>query len=247
MPPLSGFYSKDEILLMAFNTDLASGKLAWAVGTLVAFMTAFYSFRLFFLIFHGEFRGTEHQRHHLKESPLVVTIPLILLAIGAVAAGWFGVPGILGGDNHWARFLAPVLGHPHVHVSGITEALLMGSSVLAGLCGIGLAFYLYRLKPHLPALLATRLAWVHQLLIHKYYIDELYNCTIVRPTLAFSRSVLLRVIDLDCIEGVVNGIPRAIGGLSEKMRRIQDGQVSHYLAWTGGGALVLLVVLLVGN
>ena len=247
VPGLAGFFSKDEILLMAFNTDLASGKLAWAVGTLVAFMTAFYSFRLFFLIFHGEFRGTEHQRHHLKESPLVVTIPLILLAIGAVAAGWFGVPGILGGDNHWARFLAPVLGHPHVHVSGITEALLMGSSVLAGLCGIGLAFYLYRLKPHLPALLATRLAWVHQLLIHKYYIDELYNCTIVRPTLAFSRRVLLRVIDLACIEGVVNGIPRAIGGLSEKMRRIQDGQVSHYLAWTGGGALVLLVVLLVGN
>ena len=164
-----------------------------------------------------------------------------------IEAGWFGVPGILGGDNHWARFLAPVLGHPHVHVSGITEALLMGSSVLAGLCGIGLAFYLYRLKPHLPALLATRLAWVHQLLIHKYYIDELYNCTIVRPTLAFSRRVLLRVIDLACIEGVVNGIPRAIGGLSEKMRRIQDGQVSHYLAWTGGGALVLLVVLLVGN
>lgn len=247
VPGLAGFFSKDEILLMAFNTDLASGKLAWAIGTLVAFMTAFYSFRLFFLIFHGEFRGTEQQRHHLQESPLVVTIPLVLLAIGAVAAGWFGVPGILGGDNHWAQFLAPVLGHPHIHLSALTEGLLMGSSVLAGILGIGLAYYLYRLKPHLPALLAARLAWVHRLLINKYYIDELYDLAIVKPTLAFSRRVLLRVVDLACIEGVVNGIPRAIGGLSEKMRRVQDGQVSHYLAWMGGGALVLLVVLLVRN
>ena len=105
VPGLAGFFSKDEILLMAFNTELGAGKFAWAIGTLVAFMTAFYSFRLFFLIFHGEFRGTDHQRDHLHESPAVVTVPLILLAIGAVAAGWFGVPTILGGDNHWAHFL----------------------------------------------------------------------------------------------------------------------------------------------
>jgi len=247
VPGLAGFFSKDEILLMAFNTPLAAGKFAWAIGTLVAFMTAFYSFRLFFLIFHGQFRGTEEQRHHLRESPRVVTVPLILLAVGAVGAGWFGIPGILGGDNHWAHFLEPVLGHPHVHLSGVVEGLLMGSSVLAGACGIGLAFYLYRLKPHLPAILAARLAWVHRLLVNKYYIDEMYGSLIVKPTLAFSRGVLLRVVDLGCIEGVVNGIPRAIGGLSEKMRRVQDGQVSHYLAWMGGGALVLLVVLLVGN
>ncbi len=247
VPGLAGFFSKDEILLMAFNTPLAAGKAAWAVGTLVAFMTAFYSFRLFFLIFHGEFRGTEEQRHHLRESPRVVTVPLILLAVGAVAGGWFGIPAILGGDNHWAHFLEPVLGHPHVHLAATTEALLMGSSVLAGACGIGLAFFMYRLKPRLPAVLAARLAFVHQVLINKYYIDELYGILIVRPTLAFGRGVLLRVVDLGCIEGVVNGIPRVIGGLSEKMRRVQDGQVSHYLAWMGGGALVILIVLLTGN
>lgn len=246
VPGLAGFFSKDEILLMAYNTDLSAGKFAWAVGTLVAFMTAFYSFRLFFLIFHGEFRGTEHQRHHLKESPPVVTVPLVLLAVGAVAAGWFGVPSILGGDNHWAHFLEPVLGHPHVHVSGTVEGLLMAGSVLAGACGIGLAYYMYRLRPELPALLAGRLAFVHRVLVNKYYIDELYIEGIVRPTLAFSRRVLLRVVDIGCIEAVVNGLPRAIGGLAEKMRRVQDGQVSHYLAWMGGGALVLLVVLLAG-
>lgn len=246
VPGLAGFFSKDEILLMAFNTHLGAGKFAWAIGTLVAFMTAFYSFRLFFLIFHGEFRGTEHQRHHLHESPLVVTLPLMLLACGAVAAGWFGVPGILGGDNHWAHFLEPVLGHPHIHVSGITEALLMGSSILGGALGIGLAFYMYRLQPQLPALIAERFAALYRLLLNKYYIDEIYGKLIVEPTLGFSRRVILRIVDLGCIEGVVNGLPRAIGNASQQLRRIQDGQVSHYLAWMGGGALVVMVVLLLG-
>ena len=246
VPGLAAFFSKDEILLMAFNTDLAAGKFAWAIGILVAFMTAFYSFRLLFLIFHGEFRGTDHQRDHLQESPAVVTVPLILLAIGAVGAGWFGVPAILGGDNHWAQFLTPVLGHPHVHVSGTVEGLLMGSSILAGVCGIGLAYYMYRVKPHLPLMVSERLAFCHRVLLNKYYIDELYSALIVKPTLAFSRGVILRIIDVACIEGVVNGLPRAIGGFSEKIRRVQDGQVSHYLAWMGGGALALMVVLLIG-
>jgi NADH-quinone oxidoreductase subunit L len=247
VPGLAGFFSKDEILLMAYNTHLGAGKFAWFIGTLVAFMTAFYSFRLFFLIFHGEFRGTEHQREHLHESPAVVTLPLILLATGAVAAGWFGIPAILGGSNHWAHFLEPVLGHPHIHVSGTTEALLMGSSILAGALGIGLAFYMYRLQPNLPGLIAERFGFIYRLLLNKYFVDELYNKIIVAPTLAFSRRVILKIVDLACIEGVVNGLPRAIGNASQQLRRIQDGQVSHYLAWMGGGALVVVVVLLIGQ
>ena len=247
VPGLAGFFSKDEILMMAFNTELSAGKFAWAVGTLVAFMTAFYSFRLFFLIFHGEFRGTEHQRHHLRESPAVVTIPLMLLAVGAFCAGWFGIPAVLGGDNRWAHFLEPVLGHPHVHISGGMELLLMAGSILAGLLGIGLAWLMYLRNPGLPATIAARLSGLHRLLLNKYYIDELYDLVIVRPTLAFSRLALLKVIDTACIEGVVNGLPRAIGRLSEQLRRVQDGQVSHYLAWMGGGAVVLLAVLLIGK
>ncbi|MCL2790995.1 MAG: NADH-quinone oxidoreductase subunit L [Desulfobulbus sp.] len=246
IPGLAGFFSKDEILLMAFNTDLATGKFAWAIGILVAFLTAFYSFRLLFLIFHGEFRGAEEQRHHLRESPGVVTWPLMLLAVGAVAAGWFGVPALLGGGDHWAHFLEPVLGHPQMHVPAVTEGLLMGGSILAGVCGIGLAFYLYHLKPHLPGLLAERLTLVHRWLLHKYYVDELYEAALVKPTLAFSRRVVLRIVDLACIEGMVNGLPRIIGLAAERLRRLQDGQVSHYLAWMGGGALVLVAVLLIG-
>lgn len=244
VPGLAGFFSKDEILLMAFNTELAAGKFAWAIGTLVAFLTAFYSFRLFFLIFHGEFRGSDAQRHHLHESPTVITLPLILLALGAVGAGWFGIPQILGGNNHWAHFLEPVLGHSQVHVSGVVEAMLMAGSVLAGACGIGLAYYMYRLQPTLPGLIAQRLQGIHRLLLHTYYIDELYDAVIVKPSLAFSRVVILRILDLACIDGIVNGLPRVIGLFAKQLRRLQDGQVSHYLAWMVGGTVATMVSLL---
>ncbi len=247
IPGFAGFFSKDEILFQAFNSELASGRFAWFIGTVVAFMTAFYSFRLFFLIFHGEFRGTEEQRAHVHESSWVVTIPLMFLAAGAVGAGWFGIPDVLGGDNHWAHFLMPVLGHPDVHASGGTELTLMLISILAGVSGIALAFFMYRLHPKIPVSLAERLPGLYQLLLHKYFIDELYIGGLVKPTLAFSRAVVLRVIDTFCIEGVVNGVPRAIGAFSGQLRKIQDGQVSHYLAWMGGGALLVVIVLLVGN
>ena len=111
VPPFAGFFSKDEILLMAFNSGSPAGQFAFWIGLFVAFLTAFYSFRLLFLVFHGEFRGTAEQKKHVHESPLVVTVPLMILALGAIASGWFGIPAGLGGSNHWAQFLEPVLGH----------------------------------------------------------------------------------------------------------------------------------------
>jgi NADH-quinone oxidoreductase subunit L len=121
----------------------------------------------------------------------------------------------------------------------------MGSSILACLLGIALAFYLYRLQPGIPGRIAQRFGTLYRLLLNKYYIDELYISAIVKPTLAFSRGVILKMVDIACIEGVVNGLPRSIGNGSQRLRKIQDGQVSHYLAWMGGGALVVLVVLLI--
>lgn len=111
----------------------------------------------------------------------------------------------------------------------------MLGSILAGVGGIGLAFYMYRLKPHLPAIVAERLTRLASCSINTTSTRS-YIGGIVKPTLAFSRGVLLGVVDLACIDGVVNGVPRAIGVFSEKLRLIQDGQVSHYLAWMGGGA-----------
>ncbi len=246
VPGLAGFFSKDEILAMAFASPVGAGKFAWFIGTLVAFMTAFYSFRLFFLIFHGKFRGTEKQSHHLHESPATMSVPLVLLAIGAVAAGWVGIPAILGGSNHWANFLAPVLGHTEMHLSHALEWFLMGLSVAVGILGISLAYYLYIARPEIPLQIQTKWAQTHRWLSNKYYIDEFYIAGLVQPTINFSRRVLLVFCDGKIIEGAVNGIPKAIGAFGEKLRQIQDGYVHHYLAVMSTGAIVVLVWMLVG-
>ena len=244
IPPFAGFFSKDEILLMAFAKGGFTGGLAWLVGVVVAFLTAFYSFRLLFLVFHGEFRGTEEQRAHLHESAPVVTIPLCVLALGAVGAGWFGVPEVLGGSNRWAHFLAPVLGHPHAGLSHGAELALMLVSVAAGAGGIILAWCVYGLRPELAPGLTPRFAGIHRLLLNKYYVDEIYIKYLVEPALALARKVLLGLVDLRGIEGLVNGLPHCPSRLAAQMRRVQDGAVANYLAWMGGGALALLVLLL---
>ncbi len=242
IPGLAGFFSKDEILAMAFTSHIGSGKFAWFIGTLVAGITAFYSFRLFFLIFHGKFRGTDEQRHHLKESPPVVTIPLILLAIGAVASGWVGIPAVLGGGAHWAHFLEPVLGHPHPP-SHTTEIILMVISVAVGLIGIALAWYMYMAKPRLPQQVRESYPKLYDISLNKYWVDELYDASIVKPMLTFSKRVILQFFDLSIIEKIVNGLPAVIGRISGAMRKIQDGLVSHYLAYMGGGVIVVLILM----
>ena len=266
IPPFAGFFSKDEILLMAYASGTPTGQFAYIVGLLVAFLTAFYSFRLLFLVFHGEFRGTEEQRHHLRESPKVVLVPLILLACGAIGAGWFGVPEVLGGSNRWAGFLEPVLGHASAHLPHVGQLLagylpaaavsappnvrvgeleLMVFSVAAGVLGILLAWFMYRLWPSAAPKLAGLLPPAHRLLLRKYYVDELYQRLVVEPALWLARNLLLKVVDLKAIEGVVNGLPHMLGRAGRRLGLLQDGLVSHYLAWMGGGAVALVALLLV--
>ncbi|HID70935.1 MAG TPA: NADH-quinone oxidoreductase subunit L [Desulfobacterales bacterium] len=246
VPGFAGFFSKDEILSMAFVSNVPAGKFAWFIGTLVAGMTAFYSFRLFFLIFHGEFRGTQKQKDHLKESPRVVTIPLILLAIGAVAAGNFGIPTVIGGNANWGHYLAPVLGHPHAHPSHATELILMIISVSAGAFGIFLAWKMYMKKPEMPQAIRDKYPILYKLSLNKYFIDEIYGFTIVKPVLGLSRKIVLNLIDITIIDSVVNGIPRIIGRVSGSIRKVQDGLVSHYLAYMCGGVVFIIIWMYVG-
>ena len=241
VPGFAGFFSKDEILAMAFVSPVGAGKFAWFIGTLVAGITAFYSFRLFFLIFHGEFRGTQEQKEHLKESPRVVTIPLILLAFGAGCAGGFGIPAVLGGGANWGHFLEPVLGHPHVHPSHALEIILMIISVSIGALGIYLAWYMYMKNPELVEKIRDKYSKLYTLSLNKYFVDEIYGATIIKPMLAFSRQVILKFCDIFIIENIVNGIPRMIGRVSEAMRKVQDGLVSHYLAYMGGGVVFIII------
>ena len=241
VPGFAGFFSKDEILAMAFASPVGAGKFAWFIGTLVAGMTAFYSFRLFLLIFHGEFRGTDKQKAHLKESPKVVTVPLMLLAVGAVIAGDLGVPAVLGGNANWGHYLAPVLGHPLAHPSHATEIILMIISVGAGAFGILLAWKMYMKSPEMPQSIRERFPVLYRLSLNKYYVDEIYGYLIVNPALYLSRQVILKFFDIALIENIVNGIPKLIGRVSGNMRKVQDGLVSHYLAYMCGGSVFIII------
>ncbi len=244
VPGFAGFFSKDEILWLAYAGSSPVGKFVWVIGTIVAFLTAFYSFRLIFLTFHGKFRGTHEQAHHLHESPKTMTIPLLLLCVGAVASGWVGIPHLLGGGAHFTEFMNPVLGHPEAHGTHSEEWIVMGISVVAGLSGIGLAALFYLVRTDIPVRLAQSYKWMHNLLFNKYYVDELYSFTIVRPTIWISKNILIGITDTRIIEAVVNGIPKAIGAFSQQLRKIQTGLLQHYAAIMATGILIIIAFFL---
>ncbi|MBX6423104.1 NADH-quinone oxidoreductase subunit L [Thermosulfurimonas sp. F29] len=251
VPGLAGFFSKDEILASAFFSVYPWGRWVWAVGTFVAALTAFYSFRVVFMAFHGEFRGREvlHGKEP-HESPKVMTVPLMLIAIGAVAAGWVGIPEVLGGSNHFAHFMAPVLGHPEFrvpagfeHSEKALEFALMGVSTLAGLLGIALAWLVYIRRPSLQQLVPQKLPLFYRYLYRKWYWDEIYLYTIVKPTLWVSRTFVGLIVDTFVIEGTVNGVPEAVRLGGSGLRRFQSGVVQYYALIMACGALALFVLL----
>jgi NADH-quinone oxidoreductase subunit L len=244
VPGFAGFFSKDEILWLAFSGPSPVGKFVWLLGTIVVFLTAFYSFRLIFVTFHGKFRGTHEQEHHLHESPKVMTIPLMLLCVGAVAAGWVGIPHLLGGGANFMEFLKPVLGNPEGHGTESLEWLMMGISIITGLSGIGFAYFMYVMRTDLPEKVAGQFSAVYRILFNKYYVDELYSFLIIRPTLWVSSNILVGITDAKVIEAVVNGVPAAIGGFSKQLRKIQTGFLQHYATIMATGILLIMALLL---
>ncbi|HXX53602.1 MAG TPA: NADH-quinone oxidoreductase subunit L [Thermodesulfovibrionales bacterium] len=244
VPGLAGFFSKDEILWLAYSGPSPVGKIVWAIGTIVAFLTAFYSFRLIFLTFHGKFRGTHEQEHHLHESPKVMTVPLIALCVGAVASGWVGIPHLLGGGAHFTEFMKPVLGHLEGHGTHSEEWLVMAISIIAGLSGIGLAAFVYLREENLAERITQKFSGIHKVLWNKYYVDELYDLIVVRPTIWVARRVIVGVTDGKIIEGVVNGVPFLIGRFSSLLRSLQTGMVQQYAAVMAIGAFVVIAFVL---
>jgi NADH-quinone oxidoreductase subunit L len=248
IPGLAGFFSKDEILWLAYNAGPV-GKFVWAIGTLVAALTAFYSFRIIWLAFHGTFRGTAKsdngQEHHLHESPKAMTIPLLVLAVGAVAAGWVGIPEALGGKNWIGHFFEPLLGHPHIEASHSEEMMVMGVSIAAAIGGIAVSCIFYLLKPEIPARLAGKFKGIYRTLWNKYYIDELYDFIIVRPVKWLATNILVAVTDGKMIEGAVNGIPQAIRDMGERLRKLQTGQAQHYAMSMALGLFLILTLILI--
>src|SRR5712691_2678209 len=240
VPGLAGFFSKDEILHAAFA---GHHRVMWALLLLGAFLTAFYSFRLLFLTFFGGPRMSREVAHHVHESPRVMTWPLILLAVLTVIAGWaVGVPSDEG--TRFARFLAPVLPAAHAGGSGgIGVYLLLILSVIVVAAGVALAWFMYLGQPLRVATIGQPRTPVHRLLLNAYWIDRLYDRAIVAP-LYHLFQFLARAFDLGLIDGLVNGLGRAVLAGAAGLRRLQTGYTVNYALTMLVGAVLLVGFLL---
>ena len=223
-PPFSGYFSKDLILESAY----VSGHFwLWLVGVVTAGLTALYMFRLIFMTFFGESRVDADKVHHIHESPAVMTIPLIVLAVLAIVGGWVGLPkGLLWGDA-FVRFLEPAVGtfHPLIEANSMALSMVALGFALAGLV---VAYVCYIRLPGLPMILAWKMKDVFTLLLNKYYVDELYNLIVTRPLFWISENVLNRAVDHFAIDGAVNGTGLAVETSGQVARRAETGNVQHY-------------------
>jgi len=238
VPPFSGFFSKDEILMAAYATN----PIFYYVGMGGALLTAFYMFRLYSLTFLGNFRGTAHQQEHLHESPIAMTLPLMVLAFFAVVAGFIGIPELFAPNAHaLEHFLAPVfagsaaLAHAH-HIEHATEWILMGTATTIIL--IVIVYAITKFKKYENAEPNTGIAKV---LENKWYIDELYDTVIVKPLYWFA-SVLKNSVEKLVIDGAVNGVGKLVGYGSRQFRLLQSGQVGSYILMMVM-ALVLFIII----
>jgi NADH-quinone oxidoreductase subunit L len=260
IPGLSGFFSKDEILWQAFSSSNGHF-LLWLVAAVAAGMTAFYMFRALFMTFFGESRVDEHVAHHIHESPKIMTVPLMILAVLSIIGGYIGIPHVLGGANHIHDFLAPVLGggaEPAKAHAGITllsqawasggesgghsaslEIFMMAVSVVIALIGIGIAYIFYVKNPALPKLLAEKQKGLYKLVFNKYYVDELYEILFINSLKQLGIG-LWRGFDEFVIDGTVNGIAYLIGWISGVMRRMQTGLVQNYAFSMIIGGMILV-------
>jgi NADH-quinone oxidoreductase subunit L len=210
-PLFSGFYSKDEILWRAFVSPVGSGLVLWTVAAFTAGLTALYIWRLVFLTFFGKSRVSHEAEHHLHESPPVMTIPLVILAILSFAGGWIGWPESLGGSNHLEHWLAPVFEpgarilaeHAAEHPESL-EYILMGVSIALAATGVSLAYYFFIKNPAAADNLVATFPGVQRTLENKYYVDEVYNAVVVRGLVMGGGSALSE-FDRDVIDGGVNG------------------------------------------
>ena len=281
-PPFSGFFSKDEILWKTWSSPYGA-HIYWLIGVITAGMTSFYMFRLWFLTFFGEYRGSNpeagghgqdaghagathdaqdahgaggsHGHGAPHESPMVMVVPLILLAILATIGGWVGVPKALHGSDEIGRFLAPVFsgevasapsanamqeGSVPEHEDSSTELVFTGISVGVALLGFLTAWFLYYKRPDLPAHIAQSMGSLYRLVLDKYRIDELYGAVIIQPLIALSTNVFWKGIDRGLIDGAVDGGAAGANEVSDEMRRMQSGNIRSYAGWVAIGAAAVI-------
>jgi len=289
IPPLAGFFSKDEILWRAYQASWAY----WLIGLFTAFQTSFYMFRLWFMTFTGSYRGTTEEQPHaehaghgthlgreqivsragayaphghggIHESPRVMLVPLVILAVMSIVGGWIGIPGSMGGGNHFDKFLAPVFHTstpslntqhatpgevappekqtegPEPQTSRATELLFTGISVFAALLGFVLAAILYYLRPELPDEIAQALGGFYQAVLNKYYVDELYSILFVKPLVDGSRRILWHGVDQSVIDATLDDSADGARHISDTLRHMQSGNIRSYAGWVAAGAAAVI-------
>jgi NADH-quinone oxidoreductase subunit L len=247
IPPLSGFFSKDEILWKAFSHGSV---YYWIFGWIGAGLTAFYMFRLVSLTFEGSARWSSQVHPH--ESPKLMTIPLIILAVLSIIGGLLGVPASLGGGNAIEHWLEPVFFRAETRLTTVStgglsgEYFLMGLSVAMAIASVILARTIYLRKAEIVKNLAKRFQPVYKLLWNKYYIDEVYDAAVVNIINKGSEKFLWKHFDIPVIDGAVNGIARLVEFSSSWIRKIQTGVTQHYAMVFVAGIIFILGILLLG-
>jgi NADH-quinone oxidoreductase subunit L len=237
--PFAAFFSKDAILFAAFNSA-NGGKALYTVGLLAAVLTSFYMFRLIWLTFFGEKRYDEH-KVHVHESPLNMTVPLMILAFLSLTGGWFALPAMWGGKDYFSEFLSPVLGTGEI--AGLENAhslelTLSGVAMVAAIIGLVVAWRMYA-----KGAKQGKSEGLHKFLYHKYYVDELYRAVVVGPLLWISQNILWKVVDVGVIDGTVNGIATGTTAVGDTVRRQQSGNTRSYAVWVLVGAVVVFVII----
>jgi NADH-quinone oxidoreductase subunit L len=258
IPPFAGFWSKDEILWKAYQVS----KVYWAIGLVTALITSFYMFRLLFLTFFGDYRGSQVDAHghssqghdaprndaHVHggphESPKVMLVPLVILAVLSLVGGLVGI------GNHFETFLAPVFGGGEAAeavgqaASRGTEILLMLVSVVVAVLGIVLAYVLYISKPHLPQKIAGALGEFYEAVVNKYWVDELYAKLFVKPLVDGSTRILWQGVDRNVIDAAVNDSADGARHLSDRARHMQSGNLRSYAGWIAAGSAVVIAYMI---
>jgi NADH-quinone oxidoreductase subunit L len=250
IPPLAGFWSKDEILWKAYQVS----PVYWGIGLVTAFITSFYMFRLLYMTFFGDYRGAQVDAHgHAShghdahghgqphESPMVMLVPLMILAVLSL------VGGFVGWGNHFEHFLAPVFGAGEAAAetaSGTAEYVLMGVSVLVAFAGWWLAYLLYYRRPELPEKIADALDGLYEMVAHKYYIDELYAILFVKPLVDGSTRILWQDVDRKIIDAAVNDAGDGARHVSDEVRQMQSGNLRSYAGWIAAGSAVVIAFMI---
>ena len=239
--PFAGFFSKDQIIAVAFEEN----KLMFLLSLVVSACTAFYMFRLYFLTFHGKFRGTHEQEHHLHESPAVMTIPLMVLAVLSVVGGFIGLPHAVGESMHmhwhWLdHYLDGTVVMPALHMDLNTELMLMGLATVIAVGGIYFAWLKYAKRGELALEDKDITSASHKLLLNKYWFDELYDAIIRKPVDAISKA-FSSFIEPHVIDGLVEGTGSSTDATGNKLRLLQSGSLFFYILAFVVGLIALLL------